>query len=116
MSTEARVPWWGAALGATAVAGVGVYLGGAWFPAGVAVGCVLAAFLVRRNGFFTVVAQPPLVTAVVTAGAVAFGKPVLSAVTELSAAFPYLVATMAVVGMVVLGRVLVARLHRGSVA
>jgi len=98
------VPWWGAALGATAPAAVGMWLGGVWFPVGVAAGCVLAAMLVRRNGFFTALAQPPLVTAVVVAGAVLLGKPLLSAVAEVSATFPYLIATMVVVGLIVLGR------------
>jgi hypothetical protein len=103
-------------LGATAVAAVGVYLGGVWFPVAVAGGCVLAALLVRRNGFFTVMAQPPLVTAAVVAGAVLLGKPLLSAVAEVSATFPYLIATMVVVGLIVLSRVLTARRRRGRVA
>lgn len=73
---------------------------------------MVAALLVRPDGFFTVVVQPPVVVGVVVAGAVPLGRPALDAAVDVSGTFPYLVATMAAVGLVVLGRVLHARARR----
>ncbi|MCT2583703.1 DUF6542 domain-containing protein [Actinophytocola gossypii] len=114
MSTERStgrwgLPWWAVALGATGLAAVGGWLGGRWFPVAVAAACVLAALVVRPDGYFTVVVQPPVVTGVVVAGTVLLGRPALSAAVDVSATFPYLLATMVAVGLVVLARVLHAR-------
>lgn len=95
------MPWWAAVVAATLVVSAGAHLGGEWFPWSIVVGCVAVAFVAERRAFFTVLAQPPLITAVVGAATVLFGKPVLAAATELSTAFPHLVATLVLVGVVV---------------
>jgi hypothetical protein len=104
------VPWWAAALGATALAATGAALG--HFTAAIVTGCVLAALVADRTAFFTVLAQPPLIAAAVGATAVALGTPLLSAVVELSTAFPYLAATMVAVAAIVATRQLLARRPR----
>lgn len=99
MSTE--FPWWTTTLGATAIVAAGAALGDTWFPWAIVVGCVAAAVFAERTAFFTVLAQPPLITAAVGATAVLLGKPLLNAVFVLSNTFPYLVATMLVAAAVV---------------
>ena len=94
-------------LGATAVVAAGAAFG--YFAWAIVVGCVVAAAVAERKAFFAVVTQPPLVTATVGAGAVLLGKPLLSAVFEVSAAFPYLVGAMVAAALVVGVRVLRTR-------
>jgi hypothetical protein len=89
----------------------GGYLGGGYFPAAIATGCVLAALLAERSAFFAVLAQPPLITAAVMTVTVLLGKPLLAAVLELSATFPYLLATMAAVVLVVAFRAFRGRIR-----
>lgn len=104
-----RAPWWAVVVGATALAAVGAVLGGGYFAGALVAGCVLAALVADRSAFFAVVAQPPLIAAAVGTAAVVLGKPLLDAVLELSTAFPYLVATMVAVGVIVGFRVFRAR-------
>ncbi len=94
-------------LGATAVVAAGAALG--YFAWAIVVGCVVAAVVAERKAFFTVVAQPPLVTAAVGAGAVLLGKPLLGTVFEVTTAFPHLVGAMVAVTLVVGVRVLRTR-------
>lgn len=97
----ARAPWWAVVLGATALVAAGAAIGGGYFAAAVVIGCVLAAVVADRKAFFAVLAQPPVITAVVGATAVGLGKPLSTAVLDLSTVFPYLVATMVAVAGIV---------------
>jgi uncharacterized membrane protein YdcZ (DUF606 family) len=107
VSTEATrrkwagAPWWAAGLGATAVVAAGAALGDGYFAAAIVTGCVLAALVADRKAFFTVLAQPPLITATVGAAAVLLGKPLLTTAVDLSTTFPYLAATMVAVATIV---------------
>lgn len=103
---SADLPWWVVAVGTAAAATGGFLVGGTAFPIAVGLACLVAAVLCDRSAMFTVIAQPPLVTAGVVTAAVVFGEPLLDAIAELSAAFPYLVATMGVVSLIVLFRLL----------
>ncbi|TDP94875.1 DUF6542 domain-containing protein [Labedaea rhizosphaerae] len=111
MSTKG-LPWWAVAAGATAVAGVGGLVGGPYFPAAVVAGCVLAAIAANRSAFFTVVAQPPLIVTAIAVATLLFGQSFLGAVAQLSTVFPYLAATMAAVGLIVLVRLRLGRNRR----
>lgn len=108
MSTElsTNLPWWVVVVGTAAAATAGFLVGGSAFPITVGLACLLAALLCDRSAMFTVIAQPPLVTGAVVTAAVLLGKPLLGAIAELSAAFPYLVATMGTVTLIVLFRLL----------
>lgn len=75
---------------------------------------MLAALLCERSAMFTVLAQPPLITAAVVTMAVLFGKSLPSAITELSATFPYLLATMVAVSLIVLFRSVRGRSRRAD--
>lgn len=101
---SAELPWWVVAAGTAVAAAVGLVVGGVALPVLVAAATVLAALLCERSAMFTVLAQPPLVTAAAVTVAVLFGKPLLSGITELSATFPYLLATMVAVALIVLFR------------
>jgi hypothetical protein len=101
-------------LGATAVVAVGGLVGGPYFPGAVVAGCVLAAFAANREAFFTVVAQPPLIVTAIAVVTLLFGQSFLGAVAALSSVFPYLAATMAAVGLIVLVRLRLSRARRTS--
>jgi hypothetical protein len=92
-----RWPGWVVVLLALALAAGGLVLGGVFFPVSVAVGCLVAALLAERSAFFAVAVQPPLITALVVAGAVFLGKPLLDAAAQLASTFPYLAGTMVAV-------------------
>jgi hypothetical protein len=99
-----RLPGWFAVIAALALAAVGLALGDIYFPISVAVGCVVAALLAERGAFFAVAVQPPLITAIVVAGAVFLGRPLLDAAAELAGTFPYLAATMVAVIVILIVR------------
>ncbi|MFI8774485.1 DUF6542 domain-containing protein [Gordonia sp. NPDC062954] len=68
LPTVRGVPWWGAVLVATVIAGIGAAIDasntdglGAVFKFCYLVGCVSAALAVRRRALFTAAAQPPLI-------------------------------------------------------
>jgi uncharacterized membrane protein YdcZ (DUF606 family) len=82
----------------------GFALGGLYFPISVVLGCVLTALFVERSAFFAVAVQPPLITAIIVAGAVFLGRPLLDAATQLASTFPYLVGTMVSVAVILIVR------------
>jgi hypothetical protein len=106
-----RLPGWLAVLASLALAAAGLALGGGYFPMTVAASSVIAALLAERSAFFAVAVQPPLITAMVVAGSVFLGRPLLTAASELASTFPYLAGTMVavIVILVVRARVSPAR-------
>jgi hypothetical protein len=99
-----RLPGWLAVLAAMALAVGGFAMGGLYFPISVVLGCVLTAFFAERSAFFAVAVQPPLITAIIVAGAVFLGRPLLEAATQLASTFPYLAGTMVAVTLILIIR------------
>jgi hypothetical protein len=98
---------------AALLAGGGLGLGEPCFQISLVIGSVLAALVVERSGFFAAAVQPPLITAVVAAGAVFLGFPLLDAAVQVARAFPYLAATMVVVLGILFVRVRVSPARHG---
>ncbi|MEV4312588.1 DUF6542 domain-containing protein [Actinocrispum sp. NPDC049592] len=108
MSTRRNLttlPGWLAVLLTLALAVGGFLLGGLYFPISVVIGGVITALFAERSAFFAVAVQPPVITAVVVAGAVLLGRPLLDAATQLASTFPYLAGTMVAVIVILLVRV-----------
>jgi hypothetical protein len=106
-----RVPGWLVVAVAIFLAAGGLALGEPYFQISVVIGSVLAAVVVERSAFFAAAIQPPLITAIVAAGAVLLGLPWLDAAVQVAQTFPYLVGTMVAVLTIlfVRGRVSPAR-------
>lgn len=103
-----RLPGWAAVIAALGLAAGGLALGGLYFPLSVVLGSLIGAFFVERSAFFAVAVQPPLITALVVAGAVFLGRPLLDAATELATTFPYLAGTTVAVVAILIVRTRVA--------
>lgn len=109
--TRPRIPGWLVVAVAILLAAGGLALGKPYFQISVVIGSVLAALVVERSAFFAAAVQPPLITAIVAAGAVFLGLPWLDAAMQVAQTFPYLVGTMVAVLTIlfVRGRVSPAR-------
>lgn len=103
-----RLPGWLAVMAALTLAIGGFAVGGVYFPISVVLGCVLTALFAERSAFFAVAVQPPLITAIIVAGAVFLGRPLLDAATQLASTFPYLAGTMVAVVVILIVRARVA--------